>query len=423
MNLAIPTSPSPPTNCLVAQSKNNDQQHGRRFSATISAFLVFAAISWTFHFFARAANLDRFELSQHSWAWWAAKCERDRQSPADVLLMGSSLVQRLLNEGEATYLHKTIGALSHRRSCQLESLLSAGLHRPVKTFSYAIGGLHASDASVVTSVLLQGTHQPGTIIYGIAPRDLMNCLLASPSATETFQLLNKIEEQKDVALIARTSTGEKFDYVAASILSKLLPLFDFHTELAQCFRRAARHDLNAIVNQFVPHPQNPFCQADLIALKMLPEELDADIPIHAFDPEHPGYEDNRLVYLSAYKPFRAKFYSLQKRFLDRLMQTCNQRGIQLILVNMPLRKDNFEAMDAGFYDRFHDDVKQLARTNHVPFIDMQTMCSFPFADFSDQVHLNGRGAVRFIQALTPHLIPLLENQAVASTKKSTAFAE
>jgi hypothetical protein len=405
---------------LVANplDRKSEPQHQHRFSIALIAFGIFVSINWGFQVFARTAKLDRFQMSQHNWAWWATKCLQEQKQPADVLLIGSSLVQRLINEGEATYLNKPVDAITHRNSSQLESLLSAGLNRPVKTFSFAVGGLHASDASLVTSTLLKGEHQPGAIIYGIAPRDFMNGFLASPSATETFQLLNKVEEAEDVALLARSSDAEKLDFLVSRTLSKLLPLFDFRSELAQCYRRRAKEEIGALADNFVPHAHNPLDVMDLIALHMLPEEEEGMRLIFPYDPSYPGKEDNRRLYMFAYRPFRPKFYRLQEYFLERMMKTCRARGIQLILVNMPLRGDNFAVMEPGFYDRFCTDVKQLALRYQVGFIDMQALYRVPDSDFSDQVHLNGLGAVRFTQALAPRLVPLLQKPAIASKTES-----
>lgn len=384
-----------------------------RISLTIAAVCLFVLVNIGFGLYIRVSNFDRFQISTHNWAWWATKCLIEHKQPVDVLLMGSSLVQRLMDEGEATYQNKTIDAISHRNSKELEDLLSVQLNRPVKTWSYAVGGLHASDAAVVTLSLLRDRHQPAAIVYGIAPRDLMNNLLASPCATETFQLMNRLSDLNDIAYTARSSNGEKFDYFVSSALSKALPLFDVHAELAQCFRRAFKQKVGSIANQYVPQPKNPISTLDQISLHMVPEEFEGRLPIPPFNPAVPTFEDNKLTYLFAYRPFRAKFYRLQKSFLERMLQTCTERGIQVVFVNMPLRKDNFEAMSPGFYELYRNDVKTLAKEYGAGFIEMNEPPVFAYRDFTDQVHLNGLGAVKFVRMLAPKLCTILRQPEFA----------
>lgn len=385
----------------------------RRISYALVAVCLFACANIAFAALIRTGGLDRFQMTTHNWAWWATKCLEDHKQPVDVMLMGSSLMQRVMDEGEATYLNKTIDAITHRNSNELEDLLTKQLHRPVKTWSYAIGGLHASDASVVTSALLRGEHQPAAIVYGIAPRDLMNNLLASPCATETFQLMNKLTDQSDIGLKARTSNGEKFDYFVSTGLGKALPIYDFHAELAQCFRRSYKHKVDEVANKYVEHPTNPIGTLDQISLHMVPEEFEGSIPIPPFNPAHPTCEDNKLTYMFAYRPFRHKFYKTQKYFLERMLQTANERGIQVVFVNMPLRKDNFEAMEPGFYDLYLKDIKGLASQYKANYVEMNRPQTFAFSDFTDQVHLNGRGAVKFVAALAPEVGAVLNKPKFA----------
>jgi hypothetical protein len=183
-------------------------------------------------------------------------------------------------------------------------------------------------------------------------------------------------------------------------------MFDLHAELAQCFRRDYKLGTNRLVNKFVPLPVNPFCTLDMIKLHMSPEESEGELPISPFNP----------AYLFAYKPFRAKFYNLQKEFLERMLQTAAERGIQVVFVNMPLRADNFEAMEIGFYDLYKKDLCGLANKYHADFIDMNRPQIFAYSDFSDQVHLNGAGAVKLAKTMAPQLSQVLRKPAFAMSE-------
>lgn len=351
-------------------------------------------------------------MGTHNWAWWATKCVLDQKQPIDVFFMGSSLMQRVMDEGEATYLNEHINGLLHRNSTAMEGLLKPKFQRHVATNSYTVGGLHASDAAMVTAALLRDEHKPAAIVYGIAPRDMMNNLLSGPTDTETFQLLNRLRPQPEVAKLAYTSSSEKFDHAVSNALIALSPLYDWRAELSQVFRRRVGRKLNDIANLYVPVPKNPLKLLDQIRLRMSPEELTGELSIAPFDPKHPTCEDNRAGYLFAYRPFRARFYERQKVFFQQMLKTANERGIQVIVVNMPLRSDNLSAMEPGFYDLYLNDLRAMTAKYNASFMDMNDQITFSHENFTDQVHLNGAGALKLVQCLAPRLSSVLQTDSV-----------
>lgn len=385
-------------------------------SATAVALALFVLINTGFAVYLQMANRDRFQIMPHSWGWWAVNSLLKEKQPADVMLLGSSLVQRLVDEGEATYLNRQINSLEHRCCQHLEDKLTAFRGKPVSTFSYTVGGLHASDASVVASEMLKGVRQPRAIVYGIAPRDVFNNMLASPYLTETYQIMSKIGNLDDVAYEARTNTNEKFEYFVSSILAGFLRLYDYRTELANCFRQQYAKVADRLAARLVARPANPFNLMDQIALHMIPDELSGTFLIAPDDPKNPPCQDNRATYLLSYRPFRQRFYDVQFNFLERFLRITRERGIPVVFINMPLRNDNFEAMMPGFYARYQSDLKTLASKYGASLIDMNGSQIFGNQDFTDQVHLNGRGACKFVDAVAPRLAPLLTKPCIAGAQ-------
>jgi hypothetical protein len=384
-------------------------------SSALVALALFVAINAGLANYARVIKLNRLQLTPHGEGWWATKSLMEQSKPADVMLIGSSLVERLINEGEATYLGKTVNALEHRRCQHLEDRLSNLLGFPVRTSSYAVGGLHASDASVVASEMFKGELKPKLIVYGIAPRDIMNNYLASPYITETYQLMSKLGNLSSVAYQARMNTNEKFEYFVGGILSRVLFSYDYRSELGYGVRRAYKAQVNELANKFVPNPTNSFSRITQIELRMLPEEMPDKILIAPDDQRNRSLEDNRQNYLFSYRPFRKRFYDVQFAFLDRFLRITRDRGIQVVFVNMPLRHDNFEAMMPGFYRLYCRDLTSMAAKYGASVIDMNRTREFGDDDFSDQVHLNGRGASKLIDSVAPALSRIMDKQSLAET--------
>jgi hypothetical protein len=350
----------------------------------------------------------RFEMSPHSSAWYAIKALQEHHEHVDVLLMGSSLVQRLIYEGEATYLNKKLDVISHRNSCLLEDLLQPTLHHPVRTFSFAVAGLYPSDACLTTKMLLKDDRRPNTIIYGIAPRDFIDNWLTSPAATDTYKLVSKIDSDDETALIARSGNTQRFDFLVSAALIKCFPLVEYRTEICRSVRQTGRTKANTLLDKVLPNPRQLFDNKTQIALNIVPEEFGGGLAV-PFSQAHHINVDNRDGYQASYRPFRKSMYRVQKMFLEQLISTCQKRHIQLILVNMPLRSDNYALMEPGYYDQYRADIDKLSAEHKISFIDMHAPSTIPDSDYSDQVHLNGVGAVKFVRALAPHLVPLLQN--------------
>ena len=102
-----------------------------------------------------------------------------------------------------------------------------------------------------------------------------------------------------------------------------------------------------------------------------------------------------------------------------MLQTCAERGIQVVFVNMPLRHDNFEAMEPGFYDLFKKDVQTLAGQYKAGFVEMNKPGLFADSDFTDQVHLNGAGAAKLVKVMTPELSQILTKPSFAMAGQKT----
>jgi hypothetical protein len=387
-----------------------------KISRFVICCVLFVAVNLAFAFCLKASGLDIFSLQNRTEAWWTVNNFRQNQDHADVLLIGSSLMCRVINEGEATYAHRVLNGHAHYFSHKLEDVLAKELNRPVKSASLSIPGLNASDASVIGCELLQGERKPGIIVYGVAPRDLMDNALESPAGTDVFHLIEKTADLSDVAYGARPTREEKFKYAFNQLLSRIFPLYKYQEELAVGFRRGA----SGFLQDCVPTPAlalvPPIDRQTRVAMRLLSPDSEADLRIFPSDTEHPEHYDFRNCYLAAYNPFRPKQYRTQLGFVDRFLKTAQERDIKVVLVNMPLRQDSFDLMPANFYNLYSQDIRRLAATRGATVIDMQPM-AFKDEDFVDQVHLTGTGACKFIDRLGPRLANLVRGAVVARSSQ------
>jgi RNase H-fold protein (predicted Holliday junction resolvase) len=81
------------------------------------------------------------------------------------------------------------------------------------------------------------------------------------------------------------------------------------------------------------------------------------------------------------------------RFLERIEDLCTEKQIKLIIVNMPLSKENKKLFSDGFYDSYRADVAKTVRSPAV-FIDLAASENWPMSCYHDSVHLNEKGGAR-----------------------------
>lgn len=157
-----------------------------RFIAALAFFFVVdLAVRFQIH-------PDPYSLPQRSFIWWAVHDYKQLKQVPDIVLFGSSLMLATVNEGDAAHYNKLIDSATHHRSLYLEELLKDKQDKPVSTFSFAIGGQMASDAYAIAANFITPKFKPQLIIWGIAPRDLLDSAFPGAITSDTAQYMNKI---------------------------------------------------------------------------------------------------------------------------------------------------------------------------------------------------------------------------------------
>ncbi len=352
-----------------------------------------------------------YQTAHHSWVWWVAADYRQQKGAPDVALLGSSLMMAAVHGGDAAYLKSPQKVALHHRSILLEDRLNKKFNKSCRTFSFALGGEMASDAYVLARNLFTGNKQPKVIIYGIAPRDFMDNALKNPASTEIFKYMEKLQDMPDIAVSARKSVWDLVEYA----LSKISFIYGHRADFVYIQHSIARNllctvcgarDMNEIHTTFPIRKQS---------LLELPEDAgENEVLVHPPSPSGEAYTDNLPEYRYRYSSFQEKQFKEQVSYLERLLALCKDRGIKIILVNMPLTRDNINVMPAGFYARYSQTMQHLCREYQGQFLDLNSEEDFPKKYFADSVHLNSAGGMRFFEVLSERLFA---DSRVATTIK------
>lgn len=329
--------------------------------------------------------------------WWAVDDFRHQKKCPDIVLIGSSLMMHVLHGGDAEYLQLPQNEVYHHRSAMLEDLLRKRTGLQLSSFAFALAGQMASDAYVLSTTLFSEKSKPKAIIYGVAPRDFMDNTLGSPASTEIFRFMSKLGGARDIGINARTGLWEKVEYAIENLSS----IYDHRNYFVYLQQRYAKSLLRMIGYKPSDEIHTPFALRRL-ALRDLPEDIGSNerIALPGLDAK---YTDNSDEYRKRYQPFKQREFMTQLSYLEKMLSFCDQQGIELVLVNMPLTEDNLKLMPAGAYDLYKRSLTEIASKYHSQFIDLQDSSKFDKSLYCDTAHMTGQGGVKFFNALAEKL--------------------
>ncbi|HEY9679111.1 MAG TPA: hypothetical protein V6C76_13965 [Drouetiella sp.] len=372
-------------------------------SKAFVSLLVFLCVDLLVRVAMTNGSFDKFDAFNHRKPWWQVKAYKELASAPDVVLIGSSLLEHVVNEGEATYLNTEINSVKHNKSKHFEDAVFKQTGTPINTFAFGLSGLHASDAAVMVNGLLK-EKAPATLIYTIAPRDFCDNMLGTIGSTEPFELMRRISVLGELELHSLLNSDERFEHRCSSVFDTLSAQSKYRHELNTVAQRTYRTNAIPLLSRYVEKPKTPMPQ---LPPDIRQEEFDFADYVAVFpDNEHNVRVTNNLAcYQFCYQPFKPNAYYAQFYYLDYMLRFAKQQNMNVILVNMPLRKDNLNAMIPNFYTMYKNDVKKIAAKYDTQFVDMFDTDTFTDADFLDTVHLSGKGSVKFVDKLANAIAP------------------
>jgi lysophospholipase L1-like esterase len=135
--------------------------------------------------------------------------------------------------------------------------------------------------------------------------------------------------------------------------------------------------------------------------------------------DHGTFLDNTFDYRNRYKHPNASKYAVQMRFLDRVIRLCQANDIAIILVNMPITKQNADLLESSWRTRYSNDLAALAQEHDVAVLDQCDFAQYNIDDYRDTVHLNAFGARKFTDLLVEKMkSEPFSQQALLSAAKS-----
>lgn len=390
----------PPANKLDGRQSPADPNSfidGFLSSRTFVSALLFAficSLAATFHF----GHSSPLQGPERTWASWAINDFLSAKETPQVVFLGSSLVLVPLSGVDANYLGKRLDGSQHHQSNYFEDQFKKATGKPLQTFNFALPGEMPSDAYLITDFLLERNKKPRVLVYGLGPRDFMDNILPSPSATDPFRSLVHFGEIGPMIDRLMPDWVDKLNFQ----IGRSVYLYGAKESLSwQCGQA-----LEAWLGKVVPVPAG--CQAytaperRLVLPAYKTSELNRGEAF--FRPgEKEQFADNLNEYRKRYATVKWDTFTTQMRFFAELLDVAKQREIHVVIVSMPITGINRSLIANYAWDAYRQSVHLLATLKGALFVDLQGSGRFQITDFMDTVHLNSDGGKKMLDMLVREL--------------------
>ncbi len=331
----------------------------------------------------------------HTWVWWATSEFLSLKRAPQVVLLGSSLVMHPVSRCDADYLGRDLDYVKHHRSLYMEDSLSKRLASvdPV-CYNFALPGGMMSDDYLVSRALFQGARKPGVIILGLSIRDFIDNGVHCAGATPAFRYLKRYCDTDDLIELAMPEIWQRFDYTAGKLVYLWGKKLDIQVILAERLKLALAAPFQSM---FAPSKLDQANPARNMPSNLRSEVEEGMFIVKARQPF--SWEDNSGEYHKRYRSANEKTFVIQVAFLDKLMQLARQRGMSVVLVNMPLTPANHALMPQGAYQRYLSMLTETGERYGCTFVNLDVGGKFLRENFYDTSHMNGSGGKKLIDSL------------------------
>lgn len=337
----------------------------------------------------------------------------------DLLILGSSLIlapsERLndMEEPKPGSSEKT-GSAPRATIYQNEIRRLNGRQHSIKIL--AVPGAMASDQLKVVEYLLEEKKQPALLIFTYAPRDFMaNDVGDNPDYTPTGRVFHFSNLEHN--FLPRSLTPAKIEDCIKA-----------HGNFIDSVRRWKLRQLKELACKLTSHPETLFHAAYKaeqkskdVALTTANAQPGAEAkptqqvqaapkttPVAATTGlaknSAPPPQDKALLkvdldlYKSRYQPINHKRIKQQLSYLEEMLSRLKQARVPVILLGMPISKENQDIIGQAEYLRLRDMIATIGTRYGAETIDMNEgpETFILDKDFTDSVHLNQVGAGRFV---------------------------
>jgi hypothetical protein len=315
----------------------------------------------------------------------------------DIVFLGSSLIlvpavrcdDRLSGKSacyDRWYYDRYIPG--YTQSIYLENQLKDKTGLSLKIKNLGVASSIMSDQWGIFQLMLSEGKRPRLLVLGLAPRDFLDNTQQKHLETPTRVFMREYSQSS--LLPESLSAGELLDS-AGRIEHRFQKVFG-----------SLKNGCTNLACQLTGHPsRSEFSNG----------------------PVYVGDRPNRLVdietYRKLYNPPNFKMLAQQNSYLSRLLETARQNGISVLVVNMPLTRENTDTLASEALNAYTRALAHVTQEYGAGFLDIGSHSpEYTLADFEDCCHLNGRGGEKFYASLVSYITGNEQMLAALQAKKS-----
>jgi hypothetical protein len=310
----------------------------------------------------------------------------------NVVLMGSSLMMFPFWAMDKDRYPADKGDIFHyHRSRVLEDALKQDGYSHPTVFNMSIFGQMASDAYLYVDEFLKNNKRPDYLVLGIAPRDFSDADVATPMATMSFKRLVTLENFPSYASLYLPTWQSKMEFIAEHV----------------CFFYGKRWHLQREFDKAGVKLDNAISQACGLAgsgaayAAATPSTANRGFLFARTSQER--WNNSLDEYRRRYSNIEHNNIGVQLGFFNSILEICKQRGIKVVVVNMPLSDANRALLPSGWYSTFSHLLDETCQHSGARYLDLGTNSSFVHSDYWDTSHLAHPGGYKLVDMLTPAL--------------------
>jgi hypothetical protein len=363
-------------------------------SRTLAALLFFVLVSLTWSTF-RFGKLSPEDFPFDTWTSCAVNdFLHGIKGAPDIAFLGSSLMLYPSGSVDADLLNHEIDGPHHHSILFFEKKFAEQTGKFVSTFDFAIPGEMPSDAYLITEHLFKEEKRPHVIVYGVGPRDFMDNLLPSPSATDPFHHLARFGDYSHLIDKVSPEIPDRFNYE----LGRLFFTYGQKEDLSHGFERAVQQTINDKLSSI---PTVPLC----LRRNILPEYHTTEVGLQDclfksyLTKPRPAFVNNIAEYKRRYETLKWDTFLTQMEFLAKTMDVAHDRGIPFVLVSMPITEINRNMIGKTAAEAYKLSLRLLASSKHATFIELDGTKNYTIADYEDTVHLHSGGGRKMLTSI------------------------
>ncbi len=295
--------------------------------------------------------------------------------------------------------------------------ISQTIGRIVKVVKLAWHAGMFSDCNKTLKAYLHSQKTPQIVLLMTARRELSDNLTA-----QTGDLAGYSVEPDSFTTLARLQNAESL-YSQALVLAEIVLPGKLLNQLISNDDGTCSKALNTVIAYYsetfrehkIAHDKIvEFCVKHLQRAETLAGAMNyrgkSTSAITVKTQEFSPFERDIAMYRQRYNPTNAQNVKQAEIALKELQETCTAKGIYLIILNMPLTRENRALIAPETYTNFIEKLNSAALAPNCLHVDAGKNSNFSSSDFHDSVHLNRSGKQKLRDLIFPVLAEKLTDQ-------------